>query len=345
MTTRIRGIPALLPFLFVLAAFGLGCTAAETRRDALVHESAYLAYEAELYEENVPEPRALYLRYAVMPENPRPGDPVSIGVRRGLGVQAATLMVGETRVGNRALFFPVGSEEGDLTFEATVLTIPTTANSGRATIVLETAEGPAAEIPIEVFPREFRTETIRLNPVMAGIQADVSPERTRQAQHLWAVLGRVGDETHFFDYFVRPVESTRRTSPFGSRRVFVGEDGGRSTSIHAGIDYGVPTGTPVFSSGGGRVVLARDRIVSGKSVIVEHLPGVFTIFYHLDSILVDEGEMIAPGDVLGLSGSTGFSTGPHLHWELRVFGENTDPDAIVARPLLDRDALLSKLGY
>jgi len=326
----------LLPFLFLLAAFG--CTATETR------QKEALSYEYE-YEEEIPEPRSLYLRYAIAPENPRPGDPVTIGVRYGLGVEAAVLMMGERRVGNRALFFPVSCEDGELTFKATVLTVPTTAGAGPAAIVLETPEGPAAEIPLEVVPREFRTETIRLNPAMAGIQADVSPERTRQAQHLWAVLGRVGDEAHFFDYFVRPVESTRRTSPFGARRVFVGEDGGRSTSIHAGIDYGVPTGTPVFASGGGRVVLARDRIVSGKSVIIEHLPGVFTIFYHLDSILVDEGEMIGTGEVLGLSGNTGFSTGPHLHWELRVFGENTDPDAIVARPLLDRAAFLSKLGY
>ena len=333
---RPRRVLGLLTLLFLLAA--LGCTATETRRqEARPHEQER--------EEEVLPPRATYLRYAVAPEAPRLGEPVTIGVRSGLGIEAAVLMMGGRAVGSRALFFPVSSEDGSLAFMATVLAVPTTASPGLATIVLETPEGPAAEIPIEVVPREFRTETIRLNPVMAGIQADVSPERTRQAQHLWAVLGRVGDEAYFFCYFVRPVESTRRTSPFGARRVFVGADGGQSTSIHAGIDYGVPTGTPVFASGGGRVVLARDRIVSGKSVIIEHLPGVFSIFYHLDSILVGEGEMIATGELLGTSGNTGFSTGPHLHWELRIFGENADPDAIVARPLLDRDAFLSKLGY
>jgi len=289
-------------------------------------------------------PRALYLQYALMPETPRPGDPVTIGVRYGLGVEAAVLMIGERRLG-RATFFPVTCEDGVRTFKATVLTVPTTASAGRATILLETGEGTAAEIPLEVIHREFPSETIRLSPTLTGIQRDMSPQRVAESEHLWAVLGRVGDEAHFFDYFVRPVESTRRTSLFAARRVFVNLDGSSSTSIHAGIDYGVPTGTPVFASGAGRVVLARDRIVSGKSVIIEHLPGVYSVYYHLDSIGVVEGDMIETGAVLGLSGATGFATGPHLHWELRVFGENTDPDAFVSRPLLDRTAFLSKLGY
>jgi len=223
--------------------------------------------------------------------------------------------------------------------------VPTTARPGPATIVLETGDGPVAEIPLEVAPRDFPSETIRLTPALTGIQRDMSPQRIAESEHLWAVLRAVGSETHFFCRFVRPVESTRRTSLFAARRVFVNADGSSSTSIHAGIDYGVPTGTPVFATGAGRVVLARDRIVSGKSVIIEHLPGVYSVYYHLDYIGVAEGETVETGEVLGLSGATGFATGPHLHWEVRVFGENTDPDAFVARPMLDRAAILGKLGY
>jgi len=286
----------------------------------------------------------VYLRYAVMPENPRPGCPVTIAVRGGLGVEAVVLMMGERRLG-RATFFPVASGDGTLHFYATVLTVPTTVDAGRAMFVLETRDGIAAEIPLYVVPREFHSETIRLTQALTGIRTDVSQQRVAESEHLWAVLGRVGDEAHFFDAFVRPVESTRRTSTFAARRIFVNANGTRTTSIHAGIDYGVPTGTPVFASGAGRVVLARNRIVSGKSVIIEHLPGVYSIYYHLDLIGVEEGDMIAAGAVLGLGGNTGFSTGPHLHWEVRVFGENTDPDAFVSRPLIDRDAILGKLGY
>jgi murein DD-endopeptidase MepM/ murein hydrolase activator NlpD len=91
------------------------------------------------------------------------------------------------------------------------------------------------------------------------------------------------------------------------------------------------------------VVLARPRIVTGNSVVIEHLPGVYSLYYHLDTIAVSEGEMVQTASLLGTSGSTGLATGPHLHWEIRVSGENTDPDALVARPILDRDAILAKL--
>jgi murein DD-endopeptidase MepM/ murein hydrolase activator NlpD len=119
--------------------------------------------------------------------------------------------------------------------------------------------------------------------------------------------------------------------------------GGSDTAIHAGVDYGVPTGTEVRASAAGRVALARIRIVTGNSVVLEHLPGVYSLYYHLDSIHVGQGGMVNAGDPLGKSGSTGLATGPHLHWEIRVAGENADPDAFLGRAVLDKDAILSKL--
>jgi murein DD-endopeptidase MepM/ murein hydrolase activator NlpD len=116
------------------------------------------------------------------------------------------------------------------------------------------------------------------------------------------------------------------------------------TAIHAGIDYGVPTGTEVRACAAGKVALARFRITTGNSVVLEHLPGVYSIYYHLDSIQVRQGDMVNAGDLLGKSGSTGLATGPHLHWEIRVSGENADPDAFLGRPLLDKAAILSKLS-
>jgi murein DD-endopeptidase MepM/ murein hydrolase activator NlpD len=114
--------------------------------------------------------------------------------------------------------------------------------------------------------------------------------------------------------------------------------------VHAGIDYGVPTGTPVRACGAGKVALARGRIVTGNSVIIEHLPGVYSIYYHLDKIIAEESVLVNEGDIIGLSGATGLATGPHLHWELRTAAENTDPDILCARALLD-SAIAKKLVY
>jgi murein DD-endopeptidase MepM/ murein hydrolase activator NlpD len=204
--------------------------------------------------------------------------------------------------------------------------------------------GILGEIPIIIEGREFSSETIDLNPVLTGIRTDPSPQRTAEANHLWGILNRTGTDVYSTGVFSPPVESTRRTSYFGSRRIFRYSDGRTDTSIHAGVDFGVPTGTPVSACGPGRVVLARSRIVTGYSVIIEHLPGVYSLYYHLDSINVTEGEIVDTGTLLGLSGATGLATGPHLHWEIRVSGENTDPDAFLSRPILDIEAILSQIG-
>jgi murein DD-endopeptidase MepM/ murein hydrolase activator NlpD len=126
--------------------------------------------------------------------------------------------------------------------------------------------------------------------------------------------------------------------------VYKYSNGSSDTSIHAGIDFGVPKGTAVSACGPGKVVLARNRIVTGNSVIIEHLPGVYSLYYHLDKINATEGAMVTAGELIGQSGATGLATGPHLHWEIRVSGENADPDAFIARPILDKSAILSKLG-
>jgi murein DD-endopeptidase MepM/ murein hydrolase activator NlpD len=169
------------------------------------------------------------------------------------------------------------------------------------------------------------------------------PQKTREAEQLWSILNRSGADVYSTGPFIPPLNSNRRTSYFGDRRVFIYTDGGRDRSIHGGVDYGVPTGTPVWACATGKVVLARFRIVTGNSVVIEHLPGVYSLYYHLDSIAVSEGQILKAGETLGQSGSTGLATGPHLHWEIRAAGENTDPDAFTAAPVIDREAILSKL--
>ena len=287
------------------------------------------------------------LRYAVVPDNPRPGEPVTIGVSGG-AAQSAVLTVGGKRLA-KAAFFAIPAEGGKQAFMAAVLAIPSTAQPGGALITVEGAAGVTGEIAITITAREFAAEVIELNAALTGIRTEPDPQKTAEANHLWSILNRTGDEDGYlnafhFDKFTPPVTSTRRTSFFGDRRVYKYSNGTTDTSIHAGIDYGVPTGTAVITCGRGKVILARNRIVTGNSVIVEHLPGVYSLYYHLDKIEVYEGFFVENGVRIGLSGATGLATGPHLHWEIRVSGENTDPDAFIVRPILDKDAILSKLG-
>ncbi len=81
--------------------------------------------------------------------------------------------------------------------------------------------------------------------------------------------------------------------------------------------------------------MCADRVVTGLTVVVEHLPGLYSLYFHLSAIQVSEGQMVERGERLGLSGSTGLSTGPHLHWELVAAGRAVDPERWVGSPLLD----------
>jgi murein DD-endopeptidase MepM/ murein hydrolase activator NlpD len=105
------------------------------------------------------------------------------------------------------------------------------------------------------------------------------------------------------------------TSPFGERW-------GR---MHEGIDIGVPTGTPIHAAAAGRVVYCGWEEGYGNFVVIDHGNGVATAYGHQSSIAVSCGEDVSQGQVIGYSGSTGHSTGPHLHFEVRVNGAPVDP--------------------
>ena len=282
------------------------------------------------------------IRYAMIPENPCPGDPVTIGVSGN--VKQAVLAV-NGRILARADFFPVPAADGNQGFMAAVLTIPNTLSSASmlVEIRLENENRIITIIPVVMTVREFEAETIRLDRLLTDIRTDASPQRVAESNLLWSVLSATGSDVYHTGSFIPPVSSTRRTSSFGERRIYVYSDGGRDTSIHAGLDYGVPTGTEVAACGNGKVVLARSMIVAGNAVILEHAPGIYSLYYHLSRIDVTEGVLVTAGTVIGLSGATGLATGPHLHWDIRVNTETTDPDAFLARPIIDKELIISKI--
>ena len=196
-------------------------------------------------------------------------------------------------------------------------------------VIISTGEAQKKEItlPFSIQKKQFVSERIVLDARNTGIRKDTSPERRAQIEKLNAILATVTpQDVYTLKPFTIPVDSKRITSGFGDRRVFEYTDKKTSTSLHYGIDYGVPTGTPVHSCAEGKVVLAENRISTGWSVVIEHLPGLYSLYYHMDSLNVQEGQYVKQGEKLGLSGATGLATGPHLHWEIRLNMEAVNPE-------------------
>ncbi|MDH4219894.1 MAG: M23 family metallopeptidase [Candidatus Aminicenantes bacterium] len=113
---------------------------------------------------------------------------------------------------------------------------------------------------------------------------------------------------------------------FGERRIF----NNQPRSSHSGVDISSPYGSPVRASNSGRIVLANNLYFAGKTVIIDHGLGVFTLYCHFSKITAKRGEWIKKGDVIGEVGVTGRVTGPHLHWGVRIFGNRVDPFSLVS---------------
>jgi hypothetical protein len=123
----------------------------------------------------------------------------------------------------------------------------------------------------------------------------------------------------------RPAVVARVSDVFGTRRVFNGE----TQSLHQGLDYAVPRGTPVFALNSGTVLLARPMYFEGNFVVLDHGQGLLTLYLHLSKFKVKEGEAVKRGQEIGLSGGTGRATGPHLHVAVRWQGVYVNPATLL----------------
>lgn len=100
-------------------------------------------------------------------------------------------------------------------------------------------------------------------------------------------------------------------------------------SPHTGIDLRGSTGTPVKATNNGEVILIADHFFTGSSLYLDHGGGIISMYFHLDKILVKNGENVEKGQVIGLVGATGRVTGPHLHWGVRVNGARVNPLTLI----------------
>ena len=190
---------------------------------------------------------------------------------------------------------------------------------------------PGIRVRFRVTGRTFASETIPLTRELTVLRTQPDPRKTAEAVELARLLAGSDPEAIFeTGPFAWPIAGPRRTAGYGDRRVYQYDDGSADVAVHNGLDLALPEGTPVAACGAGRVVMAKERVVTGWSVIVEHLPGLYSLYYHLSGIAVHEGDLVAKGQVIGTLGKTGLATGPHLHWEVQAGGVAVDPDRLLA---------------
>ena len=141
-------------------------------------------------------------------------------------------------------------------------------------------------------------------------------------------LNRVTPTREWDGKFTAPADASI-SDVYGSQRIF----NGKAQRPHYGLDFRVPTGTPVAAMNSGTVLLARFLYFEGNCVVIDHGQGLLTLYFHLSEIKVKEGDSIKRGQEIGLSGGTGRATGPHLHVAVRWQGTYLDPARLMQMPL------------
>lgn len=199
---------------------------------------------------------------------------------------------------------------------------------GSYTIALqaETTAGPTIS-----FQKKFRVQRQRYPRVPLKVPdryTAPSPEDLRQIEHdkeiKVEVLKTVSAGREWEGSFAPPVKA-EISDVFGVERVF----NGTVQSAHQGLDFRVPTGTPVAAINRGRVILARPMFFEGNWVVIDHGQGLLTLYLHLSSFSVKEGDEVSKGQPIGLSGGTGRATGPHLHLAVRWQGVYLNPQVLL----------------
>lgn len=210
--------------------------------------------------------------------------------------------------------------------DVAIVSIPLFIKLGEHEVDVNYLDGRTEKVIIKVLDREYPEERITVTDQEQVTPSATNLERIREeAARMRAAYELFTPQPTNLLPIIQPVEG-RNSGVFGSRRFF----NDQPRNPHSGIDWAAPTGTPIKNPSPGTVVVVGDFFFNGKTVLVDHGGGFVSMMCHMSEVLVTEGQQVDRGQVIGKVGTTGRSTGPHLHWTVSLSGERTDPAVFMA---------------
>ena len=257
------------------------------------------------------------------PKRPHPGDVAWVHVR---GVPDGAMLEGS--LGPRSLvFFPYAGGQ------AAVVGVDVDTKAGAQPwrlAVLDPAREPRAlSGKLTVYKRNFPVQRLTLPQGMVDLDPETERRAVAEGERLSTLYRTVTPERLWRGPFVRPVAGSEAPTGFGARRII----NGKPRPLHGGTDYAAPKGTPVVAANSGRVALVAEYFFPGRLVIIDHGLGIYTLYFHLDTVAVAAGDAVDQGQIVGTVGATGRATGPHLHFGALVGGARVDPAALMTLEL------------
>jgi murein DD-endopeptidase MepM/ murein hydrolase activator NlpD len=254
----------------------------------------------------------------------QPGEPILVVLESDGSVRSAVVSF----LGNKAELRPAARKGDFLAFVG--IDVQAKAGPYPLTVKIVRPGGSVENVrkDLLVVERKFPSTKLTLKPEYVTPPASVQARIKREADLVALAMSVVTPEWLGDGPFVPPHDAASWAN-FGQRRL----NNNVLQSLHTGLDLRVPFGQPVKASNAGRVVVASDLYMGGKTVIIDHGLGVFSTYGHMSELRVKRGETVKKGQTVGLCGSTGRSTGPHLHWSVRIFDARVDPEAMLRLPL------------
>ena len=216
-----------------------------------------------------------------------------------------------------------------------IIGIPLDTEVNTHSVVMTHENGDVVFHVLMVEAKQYPEERITIDDENFVTPPPLDLERIRRESQLMRdVYALFTDHPTTVSPIVMPVEG-RISGVFGSRRFF----NDQPRNPHSGLDLAAPTGTPIKTPAPAEVRLTGDFFFNGKTVMLNHGGGFISMMCHLDEIHVKEGDHVDVGDILGTVGSTGRSTGPHLHWSISLSGDRIDPQDFIPKfnALLDAE--------
>jgi murein DD-endopeptidase MepM/ murein hydrolase activator NlpD len=202
---------------------------------------------------------------------------------------------------------------------------------GSQTITLKGSDASGRAVTFSAkFEIEARKASIRVPPEFTNPDDEEKARIAREALLKSDAFKTLSTEALWNGSFLRPLDAgIRLTATFaGTRRFNRGP-----VKTHRGADFGAPQGTPIKAMNSGRVILARSLFYDGNMVTIDHGQGLLSLYLHLSKMDVNVGDMVKAGQTIGRSGSTGRSSGPHLHLQVKWAGTDIDPVELMALKL------------
>ena len=257
------------------------------------------------------------LTVSVAPSSIGPGDVVRIDV-----IGTAEKPVTGTMLGKNLTFW-FDARDTTPTW-STLAGVDLETKPGKYRLRIDHGGMPVPTRVIQVHPRQFRVRRLRVPDTFVNPPPDALAQIISDNKALAAAYEQ-NTPRRWNGAFVLPVDGTP-TSNFGTRSYY----NGLPRSPHAGVDFMSAAGTPIRASNHGSIALAAALYFTGNTVIVDHGARLFSVFAHLSAVHVKAGDIATPDTIVGLVGSTGRVTGPHLHWSVRLNGARVDPLSLIA---------------